>query len=568
MTESLSQGLSGTWAPAQCPFRVAYSLRALDDIRLAVVDAFFSIPHGGAEIGGILLGMREGLQMTILNYVPLDCEHAFGPSFTLSPTDLDRLSVLLEEARRNSPDLQPIGWYHSHTRSGIFLSEVDLEIHKRFFPAPWHIALVLKPHAFQPTRAGFFFREADGSFHAQASYLEFILESLPPRPGPAPTGPAPAPGSSVRLDSPPAPRVIPMPATAGTGSVPTPGFAGADAQKPELAPRPPAAQPPPPRPAAPAPAVQPPAPPAPPVQPPTSPAPAAQIQALSVPVSAPEHSSPAAQPTLHFPDLDPPHRWRVTLVLSLAAILVLGAFGFETRHAWLPHIWRHGVAAPARIPAVPSLGLTLTEHAGDLIIAWDHQAAAVQAATSGTLEISSGGGIPIATRLDATQLQSGSLAFKRETEKVDVILSVQGPHGELGRQSLGFLGKLPEQPAEEAGSAAARRRDALAVEVERLKDELEAQTARNQQLQKSLDQRAGAVAELDRMKGQFTAQVTRTKELEKAVKLKDDQLGKLRNDLSVQQSHNRVLAKSVDDLQLRLQQMKRLSNQNADPAKP
>jgi hypothetical protein len=29
-----------------------------------------------------------------------------------------------------------------------------------------------------------------------------------------------------------------------------------------------------------------------------------------------------------------------------------------------------------------------------------------------------------------------------------------------------------------------------------------------------------------------------------------------------------VLAKSVDDLQLRLQQMKRLSNQNADPTRP
>jgi hypothetical protein len=255
-------------------------------------------------------------------------------------------------------------------------------------------------------------------------------------------------------------------------------------------------------------------------------------------------------------------------VLGLAAVLVLSAFGFETRHAWLPRIWRHAPAAPAGIPAVTSLGLTLTEHGGDLIIAWDHQAASVQAATGGTLEISSGGGIPMATRLDATQLQSGSLAFKRETEKVDVILSVQGPHGELGRQSLGFLGKLPEQPAEEADSAAARRRDALAVEVERLKGELEAQTAKNQQLQKSLDARAGAVAEFDRLKGQLAAQVARTRELEKAIKPKDEQIAKLRNDLSVQQSHSRVLAKSVDDLQLRLQQMKRLSNQNADPAKP
>ena len=80
------------------------------------------------------------------------------------------------------PTARSLGWYHSHTRSEIFLSAEDLEIHNRFFPEPWQFALVLKPHTFQPMRAGFFFREQDGSIHSAAAYQEFVVEPLPMRP--------------------------------------------------------------------------------------------------------------------------------------------------------------------------------------------------------------------------------------------------------------------------------------------------------------------------------------------------------------------------------------------------
>ena len=50
------------WTAAECPFTIEYSTRVLDDVRLAVMDAFFSLPRGGAEIGGILLG-RPGTAM-------------------------------------------------------------------------------------------------------------------------------------------------------------------------------------------------------------------------------------------------------------------------------------------------------------------------------------------------------------------------------------------------------------------------------------------------------------------------------------------------------------------------
>jgi proteasome lid subunit RPN8/RPN11 len=173
------------WNAPECPFPIEYSSRVLDDIRLAVVDAFFSLPRGGAEIGGILLGRWDCGRLSITDYAALDCEHATGPSFTLSASDEIRLRELLAGVPSAHPGMQVVGWYHSHTRSEIFLSEADLEIHNRYFPEAWQVALVMKPHTFQPSRAGIFFREAGGSIHSQAPYGEMAIEALPMRPATA-----------------------------------------------------------------------------------------------------------------------------------------------------------------------------------------------------------------------------------------------------------------------------------------------------------------------------------------------------------------------------------------------
>src|SRR5579862_1707858 len=157
-------GALATWSVPQCPFTIEYAPRVLDDIRLAVEDAFSSLPRGGAEIGGILLGRFAKGRVTIVDYEALDCEHAYGPSFALSPKDHAALAEMLAKARGNR-DARPVGWYHSHTLSEISLSEADLEIHQRYFPESWQVALVLKPRSFQPTRAGFFFRDPDGAMH-------------------------------------------------------------------------------------------------------------------------------------------------------------------------------------------------------------------------------------------------------------------------------------------------------------------------------------------------------------------------------------------------------------------
>jgi proteasome lid subunit RPN8/RPN11 len=223
--ESPTNSQFATWTAPECPFAIEYSLRVLDDIRLAVLDAYFSLPRGGAEIGGILLGAAEKGRVVIVDYAALECEHAYGPSFTLSDRDYAKLRELLEIAGRSGGGMVPVGWYHSHTRSEVFFSDADIAIHKQFFPEPWQIALVLKPNAFEPARAGFFFREPGGTIHGESSYREFTLEPQLVQPG-APV-PAPSPVRAIPARTAPDPAeaaVVPGPASAPIAPIKPPSF--------------------------------------------------------------------------------------------------------------------------------------------------------------------------------------------------------------------------------------------------------------------------------------------------------------------------------------------------------
>ncbi len=192
MTANAPQCEMITWAAPECPFRVECAPAVLERIRLAVTDAFFALPHGGLEIGGLLFGSRGDGYIAIQAFRPLNCEHAQGPSFLLSRADLESLAGLLRTSGAPGFEgLEPLGWYHSHTRSGISLSAADVEIHRRFFPEPWQVALVVRPHVGRPTQAGFFFRKEDGTLCAERSGAEFTLTPVALPEGPEPE-PAPA----------------------------------------------------------------------------------------------------------------------------------------------------------------------------------------------------------------------------------------------------------------------------------------------------------------------------------------------------------------------------------------
>ncbi len=446
------------WNAPECPFAVVYQPQVLDDIRLAVVDAFFSLPRGGAEIGGLVLARHEANRVTITGWQQLDCEHALGPSFNLSDADRTRLAGLIAAAEKN-PGSRPVGWYHSHTRSEIFLSDADQDIHRQFFLEPWQVALVLRPHTFNPTRGGFFFRGKDGAVCGDASCLEFVLDPLPAKPLPSPE-----PAAAELVAEAGGSR------SAGAGPV-------IDVQSAVVSE-----------------AAEPPA-------------------AVAEPVPPPAVEPP---PPSFLTSTTPSRR---TPWLAAAGVLVgvaAGAGIYQTREKWLPPMaaWFH----PAGPVAQASVGLHTVDRDGQLQILWDGDAADVRSGRAGILLITDGRqarSLP----LDAAHLRNGALTYARQSERVDVTLTLDQPNGQKLIEAATFLGKAPAQPAPAATPAAPaapaaetaaaqqdlqKERDTLARENTELKKQVASQTERIRQLEKSLDIERRLLELRSRMQNQAT----------------------------------------------------------------
>lgn len=181
----------GVWvAEGSQTSRIEYSLAVVEELRLYAEEGFQKIPHGGIEVGALLLGDRDADTgvVRISEWRPIECGHARGPSFTLSEADQKSLRQLLSECKLATElqGLVPVGWFHTHTRSRIFLSPEDHGIHSQFFPEPWQIALVMRPQKDLPTGAGFFSRDAEGELPVEPSAPEFqirpdVSQSLKPR---------------------------------------------------------------------------------------------------------------------------------------------------------------------------------------------------------------------------------------------------------------------------------------------------------------------------------------------------------------------------------------------------
>lgn len=117
------------------------ALSCSDDV-LAAVERH-TRAHLDGEVGGFLLGViADG---TVDVRVAMPAEDAVGgrAQVTFTHADWDAAHRAVDTGH---PDLQIVGWYHSHPGFGIFLSEYDTFIHANFFAEPEMVALVRDPH--------------------------------------------------------------------------------------------------------------------------------------------------------------------------------------------------------------------------------------------------------------------------------------------------------------------------------------------------------------------------------------------------------------------------------------
>jgi len=165
-----------TWSVPGRFRRITYAAPLMRALAREAVEGYELSPNGGIEVGGILFGTIAPDEIRIVASRPVPCLHEYGPQFRLSPTDernlRDRLSASLEDP--GLAGLIPVGWYHSHTRQPIELTEDDRRLWDAHFSQPWQIALVLRPENGEPTRAGFFFRpEGGGAVQVERSHKVF-----------------------------------------------------------------------------------------------------------------------------------------------------------------------------------------------------------------------------------------------------------------------------------------------------------------------------------------------------------------------------------------------------------
>ena len=158
---SMNDVTFGTWSSAASSVTIEYSLVVVEEIRHEVAEGFQKLSRGGIEVGGLLYGVREGQIVRIMAIRPATCEHAGGPTFRLSERDRAALHEQIRQDQTDArlEDLVCVGWYVSHTRTEITLTESDQEIFSSFFAQPWQVTLVVRPSRGGNMRAGFFVRE-------------------------------------------------------------------------------------------------------------------------------------------------------------------------------------------------------------------------------------------------------------------------------------------------------------------------------------------------------------------------------------------------------------------------
>src|SRR5262245_12284030 len=144
------------------------------------------------ELGGILLGKECVDEATNTPFVwitqSLEAKHYANTQASFTYTH-DSWEEITRERDRLYPELDIVGWYHTHPSFGIFLSHHDLYIHQHFFNQPLQVAYVVDP--INQSRGFFQWREGGlaqvGGFYVTAERADRValarlvndLEKLP-----------------------------------------------------------------------------------------------------------------------------------------------------------------------------------------------------------------------------------------------------------------------------------------------------------------------------------------------------------------------------------------------------
>ena len=100
------------------------------------------------EVGGVLIGqvrvdpMHTRPYLVIQDILPALHTDSGQTHVTFTQNTLVQLNTELED---RFPGKQIVGWYHTHPKLGVFMSNYDTWLHENFFAEPTRVALVVDP---------------------------------------------------------------------------------------------------------------------------------------------------------------------------------------------------------------------------------------------------------------------------------------------------------------------------------------------------------------------------------------------------------------------------------------
>lgn len=160
--------------PVENQVVVTHRQEALSQIRA------HSITNLRSELGGVLLGhaYRDGEQRIVEIFAALPARNDdHGPiHFTFTA---DAWRQIHNERAQKYPDLEIVGWFHTHPGLGVFYSSDDVVVHSAAFTLPWHVGLVVDPLGNQASYFGW----QDGTLTPIPGYFERLeMQSKPVAP--------------------------------------------------------------------------------------------------------------------------------------------------------------------------------------------------------------------------------------------------------------------------------------------------------------------------------------------------------------------------------------------------
>ena len=120
--------------------RVIITAAAMEDVRRHA-ESDLRVELGGTLLGSVL--RHEGIPLVIVEAaLPARSSEHSAVHFTFTA---DAWRQLNHDRETQFPDLQTVGWFHTHPDLGVFYSADDVVVHSAAFTQPWHVGLVVDP---------------------------------------------------------------------------------------------------------------------------------------------------------------------------------------------------------------------------------------------------------------------------------------------------------------------------------------------------------------------------------------------------------------------------------------